>query len=125
MTRHLESQLQRQCVAWFRLQYPEIGRLLFAVPNGGARNRTEAAIMKAEGVTAGVTDLILLAGRGGYSALCIEMKTTEKRSRLTPAQAEWQVLAASNGSCCVTCHTFEEFVEELRWYMAQPSNTEL
>lgn len=125
MTRHLESQLQRQCVAWFRLQYPEIGRLLFAVPNGGARSRAEAAIMKAEGVTAGVTDLILLAGRGGYSALCIEMKTTEKGSRLTQTQAEWQVLAASNGSCCITCRTFDEFVEELRWYMTQPSNTEL
>lgn len=53
------------CVGWFRLQYPAVGKLLFAVPNGGARSRTEAAIMKAEGVTAGVTDLILLLGRGG------------------------------------------------------------
>lgn len=52
--------MQRMCVGWFRLQYPAVGKLLFAVPNGGARSRTEAAIMKAEGVTAGVTDLILL-----------------------------------------------------------------
>lgn len=50
--------MQRMCVGWFRLQYPAVGKLLFAVPNGGARSRTEAAIMKAEGVTAGVTDLI-------------------------------------------------------------------
>lgn len=68
--------MQRMCVGWFRLQYPAVGKLLFAVPNGGARSRTEAAIMKAEGVTAGVTDLILLLGRGGFNALCIEMKTT-------------------------------------------------
>ena len=54
--RHLESQLQRQCVAWFRLQYPKHARLLFAVPNGGGRSRIEAAIMKAEGVTAGVSE---------------------------------------------------------------------
>lgn len=56
------------CVSWFRLKYPAIGKLLFAVPNGGARSRTEAAIMKAEGVTAGVADLILLIGRGGFNA---------------------------------------------------------
>lgn len=71
--------MQRMCVGWFRLQYPAVGKLLFAVPNGGARSRTEAAIMKAEGVTAGVTDLILLLGREGFNALCIEMKTTDRR----------------------------------------------
>ena len=55
--RHIESQIQKDCVTWFRLQYPKIGRLLFAVPNGGARNAKEAAIMKGEGVTAGVAAL--------------------------------------------------------------------
>ena len=30
-----EAQLQTTCVRWFRLQYPEYARLLFAVPNGG------------------------------------------------------------------------------------------
>lgn len=43
---HNESALQRTCVSWFRLQYPLIARLLFAVPNGGGRSRVEAAIMK-------------------------------------------------------------------------------
>lgn len=124
MTRHVESHLQRMCVSWFRLQYPTVGKLLFAVPNGGARSRTEAAIMKAEGVTAGVADLILLVGRGGFSALCIEMKTAAKESKLTLPQAEWQVLAAQQGSCCITCRTFEEFQKEIRWYMARPANNE-
>lgn len=70
--RHIESQIQKDCVTWFRLQYPKIGRLLFAVPNGGARNAKEAAIMKGEGVTAGVADLILLYPSGGFHSLCIE-----------------------------------------------------
>ena len=26
--------MQRMCVGWFRLQYPAVGKLLFAVPNG-------------------------------------------------------------------------------------------
>lgn len=124
MARHVESHMQRMCVGWFRLQYPAVGKLLFAVPNGGARSRTEAAIMKAEGVTAGVTDLILLVGRGGFNALCIEMKTTARESKLTLPQAEWQVLAAHQGSCCTTCRTLEEFQSEIRWYMALPANND-
>ena len=112
------------CVGWFRLQYPAVGKLLFAVPNGGARSRTEAAIMKAEGVTAGVTDLILLLGRGGFNALCIEMKTTDRRSALSNAQIEWRSLAITNGNRHVVCRTFEEFQSEIRWYMARPANNE-
>ena len=124
MTRHVESHMQRMCVGWFRLQYPAVGKLLFAVPNGGARSRTEAAIMKAEGVTAGVTDLILLLGRGGFNALCIEMKTTDRHSALSDAQIEWRSLAITNGSRHVVCRTLEEFQSEIRWYMARPANNE-
>lgn len=115
--------MQRMCVGWFRLQYPAVGKLLFAVPNGGARSRTEAAIMKAEGVTAGVTDLILLLGRGGFNALCIEMKTTDRRSALSDAQIEWRSLTIANGNRHVVCRTLEEFQSEIRWYMARPANT--
>lgn len=95
--RHIESQIQKDCVTWFRLQYPKIGRLLFAVPNGGARNAKEAAIMKGEGVTAGVADLILLYPSGGFHSLCIEFKTPSKSSRQTPTQKEWQALAEAHG----------------------------
>ena len=109
--------MQRMCVGWFRLQYPAVGKLLFAVPNGGARSRTEAAIMKAEGVTAGVTDLILLLGRGGFNALCIEMKTTDRRSALSDAQIEWRSLTITNGNRHVVCRTIEEFQSEIRWYL--------
>ncbi len=122
MTRHVESHLQQNCVKWFRFQYPPLVKLLFAVPNGGARSRTEAAIMKAEGVTAGVTDLILLIGRGGFNALCIEMKTTDRRSSLSDAQIEWRSLAIANGNRHVVCRTIEEFQAEIRWYMSRPEN---
>lgn len=79
-SRHIESQIQQSCVKWFRLQFPEIGLLLFAVPNGGARNKREAGILKGEGVTAGVADMILLKPSGGFASLCIEFKTEEKGS---------------------------------------------
>ena len=118
--RHLESELQRACVQWFRLQYPKDALLLFAVPNGGGRSRVEAAIMKAEGVTAGVSDLILLEARGGYGALCIEMKTDSKKSRQRKGQTEWQAATEAAGNLYVICRTFEEFRARVDDYMALP-----
>lgn len=51
--RHAESQIQRAIVAALRAH----GLTVFAIPNGGARSHIEAAIMKGEGVQAGVPDL--------------------------------------------------------------------
>ena len=41
-----ESQIQKDCVKWFRSRYQEIEPLFFAVANGGARNAWTAKIMK-------------------------------------------------------------------------------
>lgn len=115
--RHIESQIQKDCVTWFRLQYPKIGRLLFAVPNGGVRNAKEAAIMKGEGVTAGVADLILLYPSGGFHSLCIEFKTSSKSSRQTPTQKEWQALAEAHGNKYIVCRSLEDFQQVIRAYI--------
>lgn len=54
-------------------------KLLFAVPNGGSRNIIEAKNLKAQGIKSGVSDLLLLISKKGYSCLCLESKTlTEK-----------------------------------------------
>ena len=117
---HEESQLQRNCVAWFRLQYPKHAPMLFAVPNGGGRSRIEAAIMKAEGVTAGVADLLLLEARGGWGSLCIEMKTDSKASRQRDSQKEWQLAAEQYGNRYEICRTFEQFMAIVKDYMDLP-----
>ena len=116
--RHQESNLQKTCVSWFRAQYPEHALMLFAVPNGGGRSRTEAAIMKGEGVTAGVADLILLEARGGWGALCIEMKTDEKASKQRPSQKAWQKAAVEAGNRYEVVRTLPEFQGIIRKYMA-------
>lgn len=56
---HQESQEQRACVAWFRLQYPHLANLLTHPANEGNGNRVSGAIHKAEGTTPGVPDLLL------------------------------------------------------------------
>lgn len=100
---------------WFRLQYPRLTLNLFAVPNGGARWRTEAGIMNGEGVTAGVADLLLLYPAKGYHGLCIEMKTPDGRQQ--PTQKAWQKAVEDAGYKYVICHSVEEFIEEVNAYL--------
>ncbi len=115
--RHLESALQIVCVRWFWLQYPQLEKVLFAVPNGGKRNSREAQIMKSEGVRAGVSDLILLcpSAKGEYHSLCIEMKT--EKGKQTKLQKEWQEEAEKQGNKYVVVHNIDEFMEAVQDYL--------
>ena len=108
--RHPEHQLQTACFQWFNLQYPEFRGLLFAVPNGGGRSRIEAALLKAEGVVAGVADMLLLVPSMGYAGLCIEFKASTKTARQSEAQKNWERLINKHGAYKYTVvRTFEEF----------------
>ena len=115
--RHIESRLQGGCLTWFRLQYARYAPLLFAVPNGGARSKSEAARLKAEGVTAGVADMILLYPSDCYHALCIEFKTHEAGSRQSAAQKSWQAAVESAGNKYVVVRDFDEFKAAIDGYI--------
>lgn len=67
--------------------YPEL-ELLYHVPNGGSRDPIEAARLKAQGVKAGVPDLVLPGARGKYHGLYIELKR-QKGGRLSDDQKKW------------------------------------
>lgn len=113
--RHQESIIQQTCVRWFRMQYPQLAMLLFAVPNGGARLRSEAAIMKAEETMKGVADLLLLFPAKKFHGLCIEMKTPKGRQQ--PSQKAWQERAEWAGYKYVICRSFDEFMAEIDAYL--------
>ena len=61
---------------------------MFAVPNGGKRDARTGAQMKYEGSVRGVSDLILLVPKKGFSALCIEMK--RPKGKQSEEQIRWQ-----------------------------------
>lgn len=110
-----EDKLQAACLIWFRLQYPQLRMLLFAVPNGGSRNKVEAAKLKATGVTPGVADLIFLLPRQGYNNLLIEMKTpTGKQS---PEQKDFQKQVEKAGALYVICRSLEQFMLTINNYL--------
>ena len=127
MKGHQESVLQRACVAWFRRNYPDHALLLFAVPNGGGRSKVEAGIMKAEGVTAGVSDMILLMPNYYYHSLCIEFKCVKTyaedgkfKTRKTYQSAEqkaWQAVAEDAGNKYAVVRSLDEFAELIEEYM--------
>lgn len=110
-----EHRIQCSCVRWFGLQYPEFTGILFAIPNGGSRNKAEAGRMKQEGVTAGVADLILLKSNRFYGALCIEMKTSKGKQSET--QKHWQKIAESTGNKYVVCRSLDEFIKTIKEYI--------
>lgn len=97
-----ESQLQRLCVRWFRLSYPNA--LIFAIPNGGSRNPIEAKNLKSEGVLAGVPDLQVISENKTFF---VEMKTPKGRQQ--PTQREFEKKATAYGFKYYICRTFEEF----------------
>lgn len=128
MARHIESQIQRSCVQWFRYQFSDIAKLLFAVPNGEKREKKliytrkgpkmicpAGKRLKAEGQTSGVADLILLIPKGNFSSLCIEMKTDEGSQSAN--QKDWQQLAEKWGNKYVICRSLDDFMREVKNYL--------
>ena len=114
--KHLESKLQTTCVKWFRLQYPNY--LLFAIPNGGARDLITGAIMKREGVVPGVPDLFLAHATFESYGLFIEMKSD--KGKLSPNQIYVRSKLELAGYHVEICNSFESFKSVIENYLTNP-----
>lgn len=58
---------------------PHVGMIFFSVPNGGSRNKAEAANLKLAGLTAGVPDICILFNGGSRF---IELKKSKGKTSL-------------------------------------------
>ena len=115
MPRHLEDDIQVSCIYWFSYQFPKILKLLIAIPNGGRRNRREAARLKKSGVVPGVSDLVLFIPNQFHHALCIEIKS--KDGRQSQLQKDWQKLVEVYNFKYVVCRSLDEFRSEVQMYL--------
>lgn len=113
---NIESRIQQGCVRWFRLQYPKYAGLLYAIPNGGARNQITGAILKAEGVRSGVADLFLSIPNREYHGLYIEMK--KPKGRQQESQKQFQHEVEEQGYRYAICYSLDEFMELVNEYLS-------
>jgi hypothetical protein len=111
-----EQELQRAAVHLLELLFPPyISPVVwFHVPNGGARSKAEAAILKGLGVRAGVSDLVLL---WGASSAVIELKTDS--GRLAQSQVEFFGWCDVAGVPTAVCRSLPEVERALRDLVAR------
>ncbi len=108
-------------------KYPEL-EWMFAIPNGGARGNDERSCiirggsMKAEGVKAGVFDILLPVGKYGMHGLFIEMKRpetkTQKAGTSSVDQKKFSVAMRANGYGTCICYSWIEAREIILQYLA-------
>lgn len=124
---HYEDAEQQALLQWAQLQPCAGGKIstfLVHVPNGGLRKYTEAARLKAMGVTPGVSDLLFALPRLGYHGLWIEMKRQlkhfrtpgEAKSAVSQEQHSWLTLMKVNGYAGAVCYGSEEAERLLMGY---------
>ena len=113
---HHESDLQISCVKWFKMQYKRY--IIFAVPNGGTRDKKEMIWMLREGILPGVADLVILGDRG--KILFVEMKTP--KGTQSQHQKDFEEKVTQLGFQYIVCRSLEsymkavrEWVEKIRW----------
>lgn len=112
-----EANEQEALFRWAALacgRFPELD-LLYHIPNGGSRNRLEAANLKRQGVKAGVPDLCLPAARGKFHGLYIEMKYGKNKT--SEKQNKWLTALQSQGYAAAVCYGWQEAQELITKYL--------
>lgn len=108
-----------------RVKYPEL-KWLFAIPNGGKRDKRTANKLKATGVKSGVLDTFLPVKRGHFSGLFIELKRIERKAKkatskggVTDEQDEWRKHLLSQGFGVYVAYGWEDardcLISYLEW----------
>lgn len=115
-----EHEMQKSIIAECNLRGIQDPRYLrvFAVPNGGHRNKATAGKLKAEGVRPGVPDLLLLLPCRGYHGLAIELKVGGNYR--TEAQGDWLAYLWEQGYCVeIIRDSAQDAIDLITWYLGE------
>lgn len=116
-----EGQEQAALMREIELRFPEAYALIYHVPNGGHRLKAVAAKLKAQGVKAGIPDLVLPMARGGYFGLYIEFKATVEPAAVSPSQRDYLRRLNEQGYLAIVCRGHFDAMEQLRAYLLLPA----
>lgn len=100
-----EKQIQAKAFQEVWNRYPQTRRLIFHVPNGGSRNKIEGMQLKAQGVVAGIPDILFIWKGTVYP---FEFKTGT--GNLSPAQIDIHSTWKGQGIETMIVRSPEEFV---------------
>ncbi len=104
-----------------QLRFPAVYKLTYHVPNGGHRVKAVAAKLKAQGVKAGIPDLVLTMARGGYFGLYIEFKAKPPfDAAVSPSQDACIQALLDQGYLAIVCRGSIDAMEAIRAYLLQP-----
>ena len=109
------SEAEEQAALFEWAAYKKELQYMFAIPNGGSRNKIEAVNLKRQGVKNGVSDVFLPLSKGEYHGLFIEMKVG--RNKPSEEQKEFLEYVNSGGYYGTVCYGFEEAREIILWYL--------
>ena len=95
---------------------------IYAPPNGGKRAKITGAMLKREGVRAGVPDLIMPIMKWATALACvsrcgliIEMK--KPKGRTSKEQKEWLKFFESQGYQTAVCFSAQEAIDVIEGYL--------
>lgn len=95
--------------------------LIFHIPNGSYRTKSEAAKLKNMGVKAGVSDLFLPIPVGELHGLWIEMKApageTTKAGTVSKEQSKWLEMMELSGYGAAVAFGADEAISIIKEYM--------
>jgi hypothetical protein len=93
---------------------PELENM-FAIPNGGMRNKAVAAKLKAEGVKKGVPDIFLAISEPAWNGLFVEMKFGS--NTLSTEQKIWKEHLEHYGYRIIICRSWVEAARSIVTYL--------
>lgn len=114
-----EGKEQELLFSWaegYEIVYPSL-RLMHHIPNGGKRDTVTGAVLRRQGVKAGVPDICLPVARGKYHGLYIELKVGENRP--SPAQRAFIDALRYEGYAVAVCYGWRSARDQILRYMKQ------
>jgi VRR-NUC domain len=108
-----EHQHQSNYFRWVAHAYPD--KLVFAIPNGGNRSAITGALLKKEGVKAGIPDIMVTSANGQWHGLFIEMKTETGRVSMNQQRIIDQL--ESEGYKVEVCRGWAEAMQKTNEYL--------
>ena len=108
-----EDTIQAQIYKWYHNNYclkkHDPPHSIFAVPNGGLRNKREAIKLKATGVVSGVSDLIIIQPK---KVLFVEVKT--ETGIQSKNQKQFEKIVTALGFEYILVRSLEEFKKTIK-----------